>query len=320
MRVAFTSCMATQVISKQPVWDQIAAQNPDYLVLLGDSIYLDINTALHPQDMNDNEFSQHLFKLYNDILQQPQFAKLVKALPAGRVFSIWDDHDFLWNDALGAVFSGMVAHKEKVRLSTSFQEAFRATLAARLADGSFPARLGDDAFWKPKKALSTPSVDLPGNVRLHLCDVRTFRTDIFPTPVADRTILGAAQKKQIEAAVRAAPEAVHLLASGSIIADWKHYPNDLDWLLALASEHRIMVLSGDVHYNDVDAYYSGGLPLHEATSSGAAVLDTVVLGEEQQNYGLLDIDDKSVTLRLFHFGAEEKKYARKYDRMVWLPV
>ena len=35
MKIAFTSCMSTTVFAQQPVWDQIAGQHPDRLLLLG---------------------------------------------------------------------------------------------------------------------------------------------------------------------------------------------------------------------------------------------------------------------------------------------
>ena len=46
-----------------PVWDWIAAQQPDRLLLLGDSSYFDIATALHPRDMPDWAFAQHIHQL-----------------------------------------------------------------------------------------------------------------------------------------------------------------------------------------------------------------------------------------------------------------
>ena len=48
MKIAFASCMCTRVFSDQPVWEQVAAQKPDRLVLLGDSVYLDIATPVMP--------------------------------------------------------------------------------------------------------------------------------------------------------------------------------------------------------------------------------------------------------------------------------
>jgi hypothetical protein len=47
MRIAFVSCICRQVFDDQPVWDWIRDQVPDKLVLLGDSVYLDIKTSEH---------------------------------------------------------------------------------------------------------------------------------------------------------------------------------------------------------------------------------------------------------------------------------
>src|SRR5690242_4260531 len=101
MRIAFASCMFNRIVERQPVWDWIAAKAPDHLVLLGDSLYLDLQIGgRHPQDMLPMEFAEHLYTLYGELMAQREFAPLVSAL-RGRVHAIWDDHDFLWNDACG---------------------------------------------------------------------------------------------------------------------------------------------------------------------------------------------------------------------------
>ena len=121
MKIAFASCMCTKVYAQQPIWDWIRQQQPDYLVLLGDSIYLDINFPTHPEQMDSNAFSQWQFDLYGELIAQPQFAACVKGLPAGHVFSIWDDHDFLWNDANGAEALATPAQRDKVWIPPAYQ-------------------------------------------------------------------------------------------------------------------------------------------------------------------------------------------------------
>ncbi|HET6789520.1 MAG TPA: hypothetical protein VFH49_16260, partial [Aquabacterium sp.] len=119
--------------------------------------------------------------------------------------------------------------------------------------------------------------------------------------------------------IQAHPQALHLLASGTTLAGWKRYARDLSWLHQLASQQRMLVLSGDIHRNEVDAFHTGGWPLHEVTSSGAAVRDAVIAGAMQQNFGLLEIDADVVQARLFRKGAQQKALARTYDRQTWLP-
>ena len=162
---------------------------------------------------------------------------------------------------------------------------------------------------------------MAADVWLHLSDGRTHRTRTFLLSQAKRTLLGSAQKDQFAPAISSNPQALHLWASGSTVAGYQPYTRDLDWLKALAAQQRILVLSGDIHRNDLDAFYTGGsgrFPLHEATSSGAAVRDAVVFGAALQNYGLLDIDAAQVTIQLFKRNRLELQ--RVLDRQTWLPT
>ena len=321
MKIAFASCMCTRVFGNQPVWTQIAAQQPDALVLLGDSIYLDIATpgGQAPQDMTDDEFARHLHALYSELLSQAQFRALVRSLPAGRVHAIWDDHDFLWNDACGAQVAQRPAQRGKIALSTAFFAAYRAALAQSLSPGSFPAAYNDAVFWPPVTAPPpTPSLALANDVWLHLSDGRTHRTQTWPLQESKRHLLGTAQRQQIGTAIAAAPDGLHLVASGSVLATYKRYPADWRWLLDIASAHRTLVLSGDIHRNELDAFYTAGWPLHEATSSGAAVRDAVVAGKVRQNFGLLDISPGEVRIDLFEQGVRRQQ--RRLSRTSWLPL
>lgn len=316
MRIAFVSCAFTRVFANQPVWTHIAQQAPDHLVLLGDSTYFDL-TGVRPQDMSDDAFAQHVFQLYGEVMAQPEFAALVSGLPPGSVHSIWDDHDFLWNDAMGA--EERVVHGEKIRLSTAFHEAFRAALAAALAPGSFPNAYNDPVFWDPNQPpLRTPSLPLDADLWLHLSDGRTHRTRTWLLSESKRTLFGKAQRDAFTQAITAQPQALHLWASGSTVAGYQRYTRDLQWLEALAAGQRMLMLSGDIHRNQLDAFYTGGWPLHEATSSGAAVRDAVLVGAERQNHGVLDIDAQHVAISLYKRGRLDER--RVLSRQTWLPV
>lgn len=322
MRIAFASCMCNRVLENQPVWDWIASQKPHQLVLLGDSLYLDLNLQplSHPEKMNDDDFAKHLFALYGELMAQPQFASLVRAMPPGTVKAIWDDHDFLWNDAMGAEVR--VLHGGKVRRTTAFHEAFRRSAAAGFAPGSFPANYRDPVFWNEQQPdLATPSIQLADRVWLHLSDGRTHRTRTWMLEETKRTLLGPVQRSVVEAAVRSAPDAIHLFASGSTIAGYQRHPVDLEWLKNLAATHRVLVLSGDIHRNALDYFETTGWRLHEATSSGAGVKDAVVVGGARANFGLLDIDDDTLelTIRLFTDNQVPAQHTRVLDYQTWLP-
>lgn len=323
MRIAFASCIHTPVFRNQPVWDWIAARQPDHLVLLGDSLYLDLSlSGPHPEQMLDDEFARHLFARYTGLLAQPQLRALVQQLPPGRVWSVWDDHDFLWNDALGAEARANPQHSGKLRLSTAFHEAFRRALALGLAPGAFPSAYNDAVFWDMNQPpLATPSVALQPGLWLHLSDCRSWRTRTWLLEESKRHLLGAAQRQRIGAAVAAQPQALHLLACGSTLSSWKRrYPQDWAWLISLAAQHRTLVLSGDIHRNEVDANHTGGWPLHEATSSGAAVKDAVVFGQRRRNFGLLEIDANELQVTLLADNQVQTALSRRLDRNTWLPV
>jgi alkaline phosphatase D len=320
MRIAFVSCMFTVLYPDQPVWDWIAAQQPDRLVLLGDSTYFDIVATPHPRDMDDWAFAQHVHQRYADLIAQPQFAALVGAMPLGTVDAIWDDHDFLWDDSTGADRDMRIVHGGKIRLSTAFLEAFRTALWEQLAPGSFPPDAGDAAFWNmDQPPLTAPSLELEPDLWLHLSDGRTNRTRTFLVRESRRTIFGDAQKAAFAQAITDAPQAVHLWASGSTIAGYQRYTKDLAWLMGLAAQQRILVLSGDIHRNALDAFTNGPnkFPLHEATSAGAALRDAVVVGAACRNFGIVDIGPQQVDISLFKHNRLE--FARTIFRTPWLP-
>lgn len=318
MKIAFASCMSRSVFSSQPVWDWIAAKNPDHLVLLGDSIYIDINATKPPKQMTDDEFAQHLHLQWRSQLSQKQFRSLLEQLGSGRVSAIWDDHDFLWDNAAGAAIRAQPTQNSKIPISNAFFKAFRAALNA---PDSFPPTYQDAKFWQADEPPpETPSIELQPGLWLHLSDCRSWRTEVQFVPQAKRHLLGAAQRKRLDLAMQPSPDAVHLLACGSSSKDWKSYVNDWEWLKDQAAVRRTLLLSGDVHHNDVDAFYTGGLPLHEATSSGAAVREAVVVGPKQENYGMLDVTDQVVEISLFKSNAEEAIHHRKLSRESWLPL
>ena len=120
------------------------------------------------------------------------------------------------------------------------------------------------------------------------------------------------------------PAAVHLLASGSALghggsSSWADRPQELAWLRRMASHHRLLVLSGDIHRNDNPPPWPaeaapgwGPRALWEATSSGAAVNfnpfgkpepGSDILGSFTERFGLLDIDQTGVRVRFFAHGA-----------------
>ena len=315
MKLAFTSCMSFTVFAQQPVWDQIAAQHPDRLVLLGDSVYIDampFPNNIHPKRLENIDFLLHLLKRWQVQLDQPQFRALVKAVPTD---AIWDDHDFLWNEHFEENAIAKRIYSENIRITRALFNAFCRTLDARLAPGSFPDAYNDAVINQPGEPPPDYKYrDLEPELKLHLTDGRSWRLG--------REMLGAAQRGQIEANMAAAPGAVHLLASGSVVRSdddsrWAQF-DDYAWLQALARQHKILVLSGDIHANRFQATDLGaGHWLFDATASGAAIKRLVDAGSKCENYGLLSTDPASLRLDFCSHGTPDSVGSWAINRAAW---
>ncbi|WP_156370407.1 MULTISPECIES: hypothetical protein [unclassified Acidovorax] len=282
-KIAFTSCMSTEVFSaRQPVWEDIGWHKPDVLVLLGDSIYIDCPWPKGPDGMvtepallNPSDFAAHVHRLYRKQLAVPEFRTLLQQ-DGLATYAIWDDHDFLWNDARQ---QQALSHLEHAVYSSNLFQCWRDALAGV---APFPVTAMDPRVLKnigvPRGQVrfndAMPGyrceVLFAGLVVLHLTDGRSWRDG--------PTLLGTQQKAMMQARMADHPNALHLVASGSTINGWeingwKHYPEDLRWLLALAETYDVRVLSGDIHEIDRKATWTekGGRQLHEYIASGAAV-------------------------------------------------
>jgi alkaline phosphatase D len=319
MKIAFTSCMSAQVFPKQPVWAQIAQHDADCLVMTGDAIYIDESPGpVHPKDasVSDFDFAERLFAKYRAQLKQGEFAALVAGLPA---YPIWDDHDFLWNESYREGAIDRISYIGKIRASRAMFNAFCRHLATQAPGDRFPDAINDARLWRDNEpAPGCRHVDLGQGVLLHLTDGRSERIG--------KTLLGAAQRAQIAAAMQAAPPAtIHLLASGSVVEShkgdrWAAF-DDHDWLLQLAHAHRVMVLSGDIHENAyAEIPLGNGKFLFEATSSGAAIRKLIGIGAECQNHGLLEIGDTALTTSFYSFGKLSQNGPYKIDRQLWKPL
>ena len=315
MKIAFVSCMSFTVFAQQPVWDQITARQPDRLLLLGDSMYIDappFPNNEHPKKALPIDFLQHVLGRWRLQLDQPQFRALVKAVPTD---AIWDDHDFLWNEHTEEKAITKKIYAEDIRITRALFNAFCRTLDARLAPGSFPAAYNDAVINQPDEPPPGYKYrSLEPLLKLHLTDGRSWRLG--------KDMLGADQRSQIEARMAGAPKAVHLLASGSVVradsdARWTDF-DDYKWLQGLARQYKILVLSGDIHANRMSSTdLGGGRWLHDATSSGAAIRMLVGAGAACENYGLLTTDAESLRLDFFSHGTSDSVGSWAINRDDW---
>lgn len=331
MKIAFTSCMSTRAMGVQPVWSHIASQQPDALVLLGDSVYIDVPGET---PVGNDEFARHLRNLYQRQLEVPNFAKLTEVLRGPQklgTHAIWDDHDFFGNDAdsdrvLKATAIGRALY------SANLMRCWQTSLRSGLPMPEVNSHEVQDGYCRPASKADYRKLQ-PGyrsqvwradgtEVVLHLTDGRSWREPGI--------LLGREQQLAIEGVLAAHAGAIHLLASGSACtrhdgndkSAWENYPADLLWLRRQASQYRLLVLSGDIHRNRAPAPVPpatdvgwGARSLWEATSSGAAVNfnpfgrpepGSDILGSYTERFGLLDITQSGVAVRFYAHGALDK--------------
>lgn len=334
MKIAFTSCMSATAYPNQPVWKTIQDQNPDALVLLGDSIYNDCphisigSKMVHPKELTDIAFCNHMHDLYIQQLAVPEFKLLIGKFP---IYSIWDDHDFLWNDA-DAKHSYSIHHRGKAYYSSQLFKCWQDALAGN----PFPANTSDPRVQSNYKTPLTEAYDnympayqqikfsaikynLKDDIILHLTNGRSWRKG--------DNLLGTAQRNEITNIIenKKNANAIHLIASGSNFSrngsqGWAGYSKDYDWLLKIADSYRTILLSGDIHHNEFSSHQSlsKNQYFYDATSSGAAIdflrvhnngLSTT---KDRLNYsehfGILDIhSDGSVQASFYDHGVIDSK-------------
>ncbi|WP_077035890.1 hypothetical protein [Pelomonas sp. KK5] len=308
VKIAFLSCCDAIRDARQKAWDELAeVHRPEHIVMLGDSIYMDYGLG-HKYDNGQPrgaplaDFSAEMHRAYT---LQWRVASFRRAIRDARVHAIWDDHDFGWNNACGALPD---TPRDKVNLSHALFQQFRQALVQKPADyGPNPWPQGSGA---PPAGSIAAMVELPHRVRLHLTDGRSFRE------AEGGSILGQAQRHALEQALvqidAAEPGVLHLIARGTDAADWARSP-DNDWLRGLATRHDILVLSGDRHNLKLDA---AAWPL-EAVSSAMAQTTPPIPSpiKRSEVFGILDIDDASLRVSLYHRG--ELKKTRLIDRGQW---
>jgi alkaline phosphatase D len=292
MKIAFTSCIDTVNDPIQNGWTELAKHDPDAIVLLGDTIYMDYGLGNHqpngsPKGEPLDRFSHLMHEAY---AAQWGVKNFRDAIQGRKVYAIWDDHDFAWNNARGA---GGAQSKDFVpsayrRLSRLHFERFREALAEH--PDSYGPNPAPSGIVSEDLGSIEQTVDVAEGIRLHLIDPRSFRED------EGASLLGESQRSRLQDALLAEP-GVNLIASSGTVKDWKEYDPDYAWLKDMARRHNILMLCGDVHEPD---FRERGR-LFEATASAMAQPPgiTAIFGKKTEVYGLLTTGPDKLHVELF---------------------
>lgn len=243
IRIAFGSCARVQLYPDQPVFDAIAAMEPDLFLWLGDNIYADSDS--------ETAFSA----MYT---RQRNVASLVPLLRSVPQLAIWDDHDFGYNDSDRRNPAKAMTHRLFNR--------WWANPAAGLPDT--PGVFFRHSF---------------GPVDIFMLDGRYYRDPPKAPDGPDKTMLGAAQKAWLKRELKASKAVFKILASGTGWSraeqggdSWAAYLHERDEILDFIRDEGIagcFGISGDVHQGEANCIPrsdQGGYDFYDLVSSGLA--------------------------------------------------
>lgn len=249
--IAFGSC--NKLDKPQGMWNDVAANNPNLWIWLGDIIYADTNNM------------RVLAGYYKKLKNEPEYKKLrAKA----QIVGIYDDHDYGNNDSGG----GYPWKKASKKCLLDFLDV-PSNHPARKRDGAYTAY----SFGKA-----------PQRIKVIILDTRYNRDTLLPDlskksrylPNLEGDMLGEAQWKWLENELRHSDANLNILCSSiQVLSDehpyekWGNFPNCRKRLLNLivhTKPKNLMIISGDRHMAEVSKMDLQGLPypLYDFTSSG----------------------------------------------------
>lgn len=243
IRIAFGSCARVQLYPDQPVFEAVAAMEPDLFLWLGDNIYADSDS--------ETAFSA----MYSRQRNVASLAPLLRAVPQ---LAIWDDHDFGYNDSDRRNPAKAMAH----RLFTRWW----ANPAAGLPDAP-------GVFFRHSL----------GPIDIFMLDGRYYRDPPKDPDGAAKTMLGHAQKEWLKHELKASKAVFKILASGTGWTraeqdgdSWAAYLHERDEIFDFIRDEQIsgcFGISGDVHQGEVNCVprsEQGGYDFYDLVSSGLA--------------------------------------------------
>lgn len=302
-RIAFGSC--NHQSAPQHMWAQIAAQNPQLFLMIGDNVYGD-------NGWDADAGLESLRKSYALQASHPEFAGFRAKFP---MLATWDDHDFGLNDAGGSF--PMRRWAEEL-----FETFWNSSDAVKARPGVY-----DSVITGPEGK----------RVQVIMLDTRFFRSDLkraawtkdrpplggyLPDDSLDKTVLGEAQWAWLEAELAKPADFRIVVSSTQVITTahqfegWTNFPVERNRLLETLKGREasgLVILSGDRHAAGIYTANHKGETMWELTSSSlnlafgndndrstAREPDAARVSKffSEENYGLIDIDWKARKLTM----------------------
>lgn len=306
-KIYFGSC--GKEYKAMPIFNAIAADNPDLFIFLGDNIYGDT------EDMNV------LQKKYQMLGKHEGFLKL-KA--TSELIAIWDDHDYGQNDAGREYPQKEASRKLMLDFWNEPQDSPRYKRA-----GIYTSYF----YGEKDKTVQVILPDLRWNRdELHSVGEKSYYADrapqnmgpYSPSPDKSASMLGEEQWQWLEAELKK-PAAIKIIGSSLQLLpeftgweSWANFPEDRKRLLSFIKENKIsgiLMISGDTHWGEISRVNDRGMyPLWEVTSSGLSEKWKDVSPNKHRigkftnnvNYGFIEIDwERQDPLILFGLKQED---------------
>jgi alkaline phosphatase D len=314
-RFAFGSC--NHQSASQHMWDQIARQNPQAFLMIGDNVYGD-------NAWDGDAALESLRVSYAEQAAHPEFAAFRARFP---MMATWDDHDYGLNDK-GASFPF------RGWAETLFETFWNSSEEVRSRPGIY-----DSVTVGPEGQ----------RVQFILLDTRYFRSDLkrmpwsteraplgiyLPDDSPEATILGEAQWEWLAAELAKPADMRVIVSSIQIITEahnyesWENFPLERTKLLDMLAgreESGLVMITGDRHSGGIYRLEHGGETFWELTSSSLNLAFGDIEGNTArepdplrvtpffgvENYGLVDFDweDRQVILSLM--SNESETYAQQ---------
>jgi phosphodiesterase/alkaline phosphatase D-like protein len=305
-KIVFTSCVRHEAFKNQPQWGNIESEDPDYLFLLGDQIYMDFGLPIFSREPNGKpkKYSQEKFKKimdgkYKKQWDEPHFKHLFEKMKAkNAVFGVWDDHDFAWNNACG--------NSVKESIKTTSRDLFHKWM--------------DCSTNKPEVYCH---IDIP-NARVIFLDNRYYADPLCATSGQigehkKRSLLGEAQFDYLEDKLNH-DKKFTIICSGLTLThgeeNWSKFEEEYERFKNLVKDKKnILFLAGDIHKNKFSKP-DKERPCYEIVSSGLAVnyLGLPFGFDDKHNWGIIELDENEILVKLI-----DKKGSKRYkiDSETW---
>lgn len=259
-RVAFASCANQD--KPCPIWQTLHDAKPELLIMLGDTIYADLDRSV--------KVTPKVIRSKYEILDGlPAFQQIKKNVP---ILATYDDHDYGKND--GDATWALKDDAQKILLDFLNVPA---DSPRRMRKGVYHAEI----YGPPGQRVQVIMLDgryHRSPLKQERFDPRTRISAYIPSTDPTHTMLGEEQWAWLEEELQK-PAELRLIGSGiQVISEehpfekWMNFPLEREKLYNLIRRTRangVIFLSGDRHLGELSIEPTAvGYPLYDVTSSG----------------------------------------------------